>query len=103
MYQQQKGSILYDFDEEKYMRMMREEYREEGLKEGREEGLREGFEEGREEERKQLAYRMFDRNRTLEEISDLTGQSMEYVYQLRKEYTQMAHENIRYKTEKKKE
>lgn len=71
-------SILYDFDEEKYMRMMREEYREEGLEEGRK--------EGREEERKEIAYRMFDRSRTLEEISELTGQPIEYINQLHKEW-----------------
>ena len=35
-------SILFDFDEEKYMRMMREEYREEYREKGREEGRKEG-------------------------------------------------------------
>ena len=42
--------------------------------------------EGREEEARLIVYRMFDRNRPVKEISDLTGQPMEYVYQLHEEY-----------------
>ena len=103
-----KVSILYDFDEEKYMRMMQEEYREEGLKEGREEGRKEGRKEGREEGRRegiklgieQIINHMFDNSITPEEVSELTGQPVDYIAQLHEEYSQMARENIKYETEK---
>ncbi len=36
------GMLLYDFDEEKYKKTLKEEGREEGLKQGREQGLKEG-------------------------------------------------------------
>ena len=90
-------SILYDFDEKKYMRMMREEYREEG----REEGRKEGREVGREEKCAEIAYHMFDRSRTPKEVSDLIGEPIEYITWLHKEYTQMVQENGTHHMEKK--
>ena len=41
--------FMKDFDEERYRRLLREEYREEGLAEGRAEGRAKGIAEGRAE------------------------------------------------------
>ena len=84
-----KVSILFDFDEEKYMRMREEK------------GLRRGREEGRAEGKKEVAYYMFDKSRTPKEVSELTGQPIEYITQLHKEYIQMVRENGTYEVEKK--
>ena len=97
-------SILFDFDEEKYMRMMREEYREEYREKGREEGRKEGRKEGREEGRKEgkregigeIVNHMFEENRTPDEVSKLTGQPIDYVRELHKEYAGMVHEKKNY-------
>ena len=96
-------SILFDFDEEKYMRMMREEYREEYREKGREEGRKEGRKEGREEGRKEgrkegkregigeIVNHMFEENRTPDEVSKLTGQPIDYVRELHEEYISRIH------------
>ncbi len=97
-------SILFDFDEEKYMRMMREEYREEYREKGREEGRKEGREEGRKEGRKEgkregigeIVNHMFEENRTPDEVSKLTGQPIDYVRELHEEYAGMVHEKKNY-------
>ena len=86
-------SILFDFDEEKYMRMREEKGREEGRKVGREEGR----EVGREEKCVEIAYHMFDRSRTPKEVSDLIGEPIEYITRLHKEYTQMVQESGTYR------
>ena len=57
---------------------------------------REGREEGREEEARLIVHRMFDRNRPVEEVSELTGQPMEYVDRLHEEYIQMVRETGTY-------
>ena len=55
---------------------------------------REGREEGREEGTKLIIHRMFDRNRSVKEVCDLTGQPMEYIYQLHEEYTRQVQGGI---------
>ncbi len=84
-------SILFDFDEEKYMRMMREEYREEYREKGREEGRKEGREEGKREGIGEIVNHMFEENRTPDEVSKLTGQPIDYVRELHEEYISRIH------------
>ena len=55
---------------------------------------REGREEGREEGTKLIIHRMFDRNRSVKEVCDLTGQPLEYIYQLHEEYTRQVRGGI---------
>ena len=59
-------------------------------------GLEKGIEKGREEERTKIYYRMFQKNRTPEDISDFTGESVEYLYDLQKKYLATVQEKSQY-------
>ena len=75
---------IYEYDEEKHMRTLREE--------GREEGIKQGIEQGKD----QMLYRMFHNNRTPQEISEFTGESLEYLYQVHERYLEMVQEESKY-------
>ena len=83
---------IYEYDEEKHFKTLREEGREEGRIEGREEGRVEGREEGL----KEGIYRMFRKQRTPEEINEFTGEPLEYLYEVQKEYLSMVREETSY-------
>lgn len=88
-----RKKILKDFlmkNRAEVIRMSIFEYNEELhyeslLEEGREEGWKKGLEKGREEERRHIYCRMLKANKTPEEISIFTGESLEYLYHLQKE------------------
>lgn len=67
---------------------------------GWEKGLEEGRQKGREETRENIYCRMFGKNKTPEEINDLTGESLEYLYGLQEKYLTMVREKGTYMTEK---
>lgn len=71
---------IYEYDEEKHLQAVREESMAEGLAKGKE----------------QLYYRMFSKNRTPEDISDFTGESVEYLYELKEEYMATVQEERHY-------
>ena len=71
---------IYEYDEEKHHRTLREEGREEG--------------------RKESICRMLDRQKTPEEIREFTGEPLEYLYEVQKEYQAMVKEEGRYTLEK---
>ena len=75
---------IYEFDEEKYRKALRQESWEEGWGEGREFG------------RKEIAFRLFDKNKPLEEISDTLGISMDYALDLHQQYEHRVHEEPNY-------
>ena len=79
---------IYEYDEEKHFRTLREEGREEGL------------EEGRRQERKESIYRMLRRQKTPEEINEFTGEPLDYLYDLQKEYLMMVQEEGKYAVKK---
>ena len=87
---------IYEYDEEKHFKTLREEGREEGRIEGREDGREEGRVEGREEGLKEGIYRMFRKQRTPEEINEFTGEPLEYLYEVQKEYLSMVREETSY-------
>ena len=71
---------IFEYDQEKHIRMEREEAWEEGRREGRESGLREG-----EEKALLLAKRIFklaQTGKSLEEIAEVCGISKEKVKQI---------------------
>lgn len=67
---------------------------------GIEKGMEKGMERGREEERTRIYYRMFEKNKTPEDISDFTGESVEYLYDLQKKYLAEVHEESHYSVKK---
>ncbi len=71
---------IYEFDEEKYHKALRQE----------------SWEEGREFGRKEIAFRLFDKNRPLEDISDTLGISMDYTMELHQQYEHMVQEESNY-------
>ena len=73
---------------------------EKGMEEGMEKGMEKGIEKGREEEREKIYYRMFRNNRTPEAISDFTGESVEYLFDLQKKYLATVREDSCYNNEK---
>lgn len=87
---------IYEYDEEKHFRTLREE----GLEEGRRKGRIEGLEEGRRQERKESIYRMLRRQKTPEEINEFTGEPLDYLYDIQKEYLMMVQEEGKYAVKK---
>ena len=75
---------IYEYDEEKHFRTLREE--------GREEGMAAGMEK--------VYFNMFHKNKTPEDISDFTGESVEYLYDLQKKYLATVHEHSHYDVKK---
>ena len=69
---------------------------------GLEQGIEQGMKRGLEEKSKQIFYYMFDSNCSPEEVSDLTGQPVEYVRSLHEEYVEMVHEDTAYDSGEKK-
>lgn len=75
---------IYEYDEELHYKTLREE----------------GREEGRKEERKESICRMFRRQKTPEEINEFTGEPLDYLYEVQKEYLSMVQEKERYAVKK---
>lgn len=75
---------IYEYDEEKHMRTLKEE--------GREEGIKQGIERGKD----QMLYRMFHNNKTPQEISEFTGEPLEYLYQVHERYLETVQEENKY-------
>lgn len=75
---------IYEYDEAKHLRTLQQESREDGWLEGREEG------------KKQLIYRMFHNNKTPEEVSEFTGEPVDYLYGIQKQYLEMVKEQTVY-------
>ena len=71
-----------------------------GIEKGMEKGMKKGIEKGREEEREEIYYRMFRNNRTPEAISDFTGESVEYLFDLQKKYLATVREGSCYNGER---
>lgn len=74
---------IYEYDEAKHLRTLQEESREDGRLEGKE----------------QLIYRMFHNQKTPEEVSEFTGEPLEYLYGVQKQYLEMVREQTEYQTE----
>ena len=70
-----KKVSIYEYDEEKVMRMMREEAREDGW----EEGLQLGMERGIEQKLKELIGKKLAKGKTPEEIADILEEPLELV------------------------
>ena len=83
---------IYEFDEEKYRKALRQE----SWEEGREFGRNEGREEGIKERDKNIAFRLFDKNKPLEDVSDTLGISMDYALDLHQQYEHRVHEESNY-------
>ncbi|MCB7306106.1 hypothetical protein LIZ61_18910, partial [Bariatricus massiliensis] len=75
---------IYEYDEEKVMRMMREEAHEDGWKEGRQKGI----EEGRAHTLKELICKKLAKGNTLEEIADILEEPLERIQALAGELTE---------------
>ncbi len=64
--------------------------------EGLQKGLNRGREEGRKEGINQIYYKMFENNRTPEDISDFTGESLELLYEVQEKYRTEIREKSKY-------
>ena len=83
---------IYEFDEEKYRKALRQESWDEGWEEGREFGRAEGIKENN----KDIAFRLFAKNNPLEDVSDTLGISMDYTLELHQQYEHRVHEKSNY-------
>ena len=79
---------IYEFDEEKYRKALRQESWEEGREFGRTEGIK--------EKEKNIAFRLFARKNPLEDVSDTLGISMDYTLELHQQYEHMVQEESNY-------
>lgn len=68
---------------------------EEGLQKGIKKGMEKGIEKGRD----QILYGMFRNNKTPEDISDFTGEPLEYIYDVHQRYQAMEKEKGGYDDE----
>ena len=76
---------IYEYDEEKHLRMEREQSYADGLEQGIEQGIERGIEQGIEQEQYRMAQEMYKKGFPLKEISDLIGASEEQIEQWCKE------------------
>ena len=83
---------IYEFDEEKYRKALRQE----SWDEGREFGWGEGHAAGIKEKEKNIAFRLFAKNNLLEDVSDTLGISMDYTLELHQQYEHMVQEETNY-------
>ena len=74
---------IYEYDEEKHFKTLREEGKEEGRAEGREEGLKEGLQQGLQQGRNEgsriIVARMFRKGKSVEDIAEDTDTPIEDV------------------------
>lgn len=83
---------IYEYDEEKHLKTLQEESREDGIKLGISQGIEQGMEQGRDE----ILFSMFRKNKTPQDISEFTGQPLEYLYQVQEKYLTMVKEKGSY-------
>ena len=65
----------------------------------KEEGIEIGEAIGIKQKEKEVAFRMFSKDQTLEMVSDIIEKPMEYTMELHRQYVEMVHENENYTTE----
>ena len=80
-----KKVSIYEYDEEKHLRMEREQSYVDGLEQGIERGIERGIEQGIVQEQYRMAQEMYKKGFPLKEISDLIGASEEQIEQWCKE------------------
>ena len=83
---------IYEYDEEKHLRILQRESWEDGWEEGCEAGISAGVKQGTE----QTYYRMFRNHKTPQEISKFTGESLGYLYQVQEKYLKLVREEGKY-------
>lgn len=79
---------IFEYDEEKHMRTVREE--------GMEEGIAQGIEQGEEYSRYKIICNMLRDSQSPEIISKYTEQPIEYVYQVQQQMLQGVREENKY-------
>ena len=85
-----KKVSIYEYDEEKVMRMLREDARETGWQEGRQKGLLEGRQEGETQKLKEQISKKLAKGNTPEEISEMLEEPLEHIRELIAELSQKA-------------
>lgn len=75
-------------------------FEEVGLEKGMQKGMEKGMEKGIEEGQEKLYYKMFSKDRTPEDISEFTGESLEYLYDLKEKYLATVREESQYGSKK---
>ena len=91
---------IFEYDEEKHMRTVREEGMEEGIaqgiEQGIEKGIEQGIEQGEEHSRYKIICNMLRDSQSPEIISKYTEQPIEYVYQVQRQMLQGVREDSKY-------
>ena len=87
---------IYEYDEEKHLRTLQKESWEDGWEEGCEVGRKAGISAGVKQGTEQTYYRMFRNDKTPQEISEFTGESLEYIYQVQEKYLELVREDGKY-------
>ena len=67
-----------------------------GRQSGWDAGHQSGVEAGEEREKRNVAFRLFERNQSLEDVSSIIDRPMEYTLELRQEYERKVHEKSKY-------
>ena len=73
-----------------------EECWEEGRRVGWNEGHQSGVEAGEDKKERSVAFHLFEKNQSLEDVSDIIERPMEYTMELRREYDCKVHEESKY-------
>ena len=67
---------------------------------GKRKGMEEGIKEGKEEGKRKIICHMLEHKKSPDDVSELTGEPVEYVYRIQKEYLEMVREDKNYDTKK---
>lgn len=71
---------------------------QQGIERGIEQGIERGMKEGMEKGQEKIYYRMFSNNRTPEDISEFTGDPVDYLNELHEKYLAAVREENKYET-----
>ena len=91
---------IFEYDEEKHMKTVREEGYEDGVNWGLERGIEEGIEQGINQKEHQVICNMLQHNQPPELISQFVEKPVEYIYAVKQELQGEVREDSKYKKEK---
>lgn len=73
---------IYEYDQEKHIRMERQDAWEDGMQEGRREGIKEGELRGTEQQQSKITKNMMKKGRSISQIAEELGEDKKRIQEL---------------------
>ena len=77
-----KKMSIYEYDQEKHIRMERQDAWEDGMQEGRREGIKEGELRGTEQQQSKITKNMMKKGRSISQIAEELGEDKKRIQEL---------------------